>query len=68
MQILSIWEIYLKRVWFSNGIHHHYASDKFFPAFTPRIFQNGIENVDAQIAFGDGETVDTLLIESSGYL
>lgn len=28
-------EIYLKRVWFSNGIHHHYASDKFVPAFTP---------------------------------
>lgn len=25
-------EIYLKRVWFSNGIHHHYAMDKFFPA------------------------------------
>ena len=23
--------VYLKRVWFSNGIHHHYSTDKFFP-------------------------------------
>ena len=28
-------ETYLKRVWFSNGIHHHYGSDKFIPGFTP---------------------------------
>ena len=27
-------EKYLKRVWFANGIHHHYASDKFIPEFT----------------------------------
>ncbi|WKK65476.1 dipeptidyl-peptidase 3 family protein [Lutimonas zeaxanthinifaciens] len=27
-------EIYLKRIWFSNGIHHHYASTKFDPGFT----------------------------------
>ncbi|MBQ0021499.1 MAG: dihydrofolate reductase [Bacteroidales bacterium] len=27
-------ETYLKRVWFSNGIHHHYATDKFQPGFT----------------------------------
>lgn len=26
-------EVYAKRVWFSNGIHHHYASDKIIPAF-----------------------------------
>lgn len=25
--------VYLKRVWFSNGIHHHYSTDKFFPGF-----------------------------------
>ena len=28
-------ETYLKRIWFSNGIHHHYASNKFVPGFTP---------------------------------
>ena len=27
-------EIYLKRVWFSNGIHHHYSNDKLKPGFT----------------------------------
>lgn len=27
-------EVYLKRVWFSNGIHHHYGSDKFVPGFS----------------------------------
>ena len=27
-------ERYLKRVWFSNGIHHHYSQDKFLPEFT----------------------------------
>jgi dipeptidyl-peptidase III len=30
--------IYLKRVWFSNGIHHHYSTDKFFPDFTTDYF------------------------------
>lgn len=28
-------EVYLKRFWFSNGIHHHYACDKFLPGFSP---------------------------------
>ncbi len=27
-------EVYLKRIWFSNGIHHHYANDKFQPGFS----------------------------------
>lgn len=30
---------YTKRVWFSNGIHHHYASDKFIPAFSKEYFK-----------------------------
>ena len=29
-------EIYLKRVWFSNGIYHHYGCEKFVPGFTRR--------------------------------
>ena len=28
-------EVYLKRIWFSNGIHHHYACNKFVPGFSP---------------------------------
>ncbi|MBR5827826.1 MAG: dihydrofolate reductase [Paludibacteraceae bacterium] len=33
-------EKYLKRVWFANGIHHHYSSDKFIPEFTQEWFVN----------------------------
>lgn len=33
-QSFKQFEIYLKRVWFSNGIHHHYATDKFQPEFS----------------------------------
>ncbi len=32
-------EVYLKRVWFSNGIHHHYSNDKFKPDFSQEYFQ-----------------------------
>ncbi len=30
--------VYAKRVWFSNGIHHHYSTDKFFPSIKPDYF------------------------------
>ncbi|MDY2879259.1 MAG: dihydrofolate reductase, partial [Candidatus Cryptobacteroides sp.] len=33
-------EIYAKRVFFSNGVHHHYAEDKFFPACSKEYFAN----------------------------
>lgn len=33
-------ETYLKRVWFSNGIHHHYGSEKFVPEFTRKWLQD----------------------------
>lgn len=33
---------YLKRVWFSNGIHHHYSNDKLKPAFTKEYFVNDL--------------------------
>ena len=32
-------EIYLKRIWFSNGIHHHYSNDKFIPGFSSEYLQ-----------------------------
>jgi dipeptidyl-peptidase-3 len=31
-------EVYLKRVWFSNGIHHHYGEEKFLPGFSKEFF------------------------------
>ena len=39
-------EVYLKRVWFSNGIHHHYSSDKFLPDFDEAYFGNLIVDID----------------------
>lgn len=36
-------ETYLKRVWFSNGIHHHYGCEKFVPAFTGEYFRQVVD-------------------------
>lgn len=45
--------VYLKRVWFSNGIHHHYGSEKFEPGFSEAWFRNALKEVghtlDAEI-------------------
>lgn len=41
-------EKYLKRVWFSNGIHHHYSEDKFLPEFSQEWFCNACK--EAQVA------------------
>ena len=35
-------ETYLKRVWFANGIHHHYGCEKFVPGFTPEYLKEVI--------------------------
>lgn len=36
-------EVYLKRVWFSNGIHHHYSTEKLLPGFSENYFQELID-------------------------
>ncbi len=44
------WEqfmVYTKRVWFSNGIHHHYSNDKFIPEFTQEYFAELVKNTPA---------------------
>ena len=57
-------ETYLKRVWFSNGIHHHYAADKFVPGFTPEFFKKALESVDAaKLPLAEGETLEALCEE-----
>ena len=57
-------ETYLKRVWFSNGIHHHYATDKFVPGFTPEFFKAALQSVDAsKLPLAEGETLDALCEE-----
>lgn len=55
-------EVYLKRVWFANGIHHHYGEDKFIPGFSEAFFNAAVRSVDASLLpLKAGETVDTLL-------
>lgn len=39
--------VYLKRVWFSNGIHHHYATDKFEANFSQAFFEKAVRSVPA---------------------
>ena len=57
-------ETYLKRVWFSNGIHHHYGEDKFVPGFTAEFFAACVNQVDpSQLPLREGETVEQLLAE-----
>ena len=37
-------ETYLKQVWFGNGLHHHYSTDKFQPGFSPEWFMDAVRN------------------------
>ena len=56
--------VYLKRVWFSNGIHHHYGSEKFVPGFTPEFFRQAVQSVDAAtLPLAEGQTVEQLCEE-----
>jgi len=50
-------EVYLKRVWFSNGIHHHYSGDKFKPGFSQEYFDS-LLNVygTPDLGLSEGET------------
>lgn len=53
--------IYLKRVWFSNGIHHHYGCEKFIPDFSEDFFRQAILQVPHQLLpLNEGETSEDL--------
>lgn len=53
-------EIYLKRVWFSNGIHHHYSTDKFFPELSPEVFADMMQkSVGADWPMTQGQDYNT---------
>ena len=59
-------ETYLKRVWFANGIHHHYAEDKFVPGFTPEFFRTCISQIGASaLPLREGQTVEQFVAEIS---
>ncbi|MHC1707552.1 MAG: dihydrofolate reductase [Bacteroidales bacterium] len=56
-------EIYLKRVWFSNGIHHHYASEKFIPDFSREYFTDLVKKSDQSgFPVKEGETLDQMMV------
>lgn len=57
-------EVYLKRVWFSSGIYHHYGCEKFRPGFSPEFLREALENVDERrLPLREGETVAQLCEE-----
>ena len=57
-------EVYLKRIWFSNGIYHHYGTEKFQPDFTADYLRSVLQQVDARkLPLRDGETLDALCDE-----
>ncbi len=59
------WQVfmrYAKRIWFSNGIHHHYSSKKFEPGFTPGYFADLVKATPQDaLPLGQGQSVDELL-------
>ena len=56
--------VYLKRVWFSSGIHHHYGCNKFVPEFTREFFINAFGSLsDSQLGINEAEDRDALLNE-----
>ena len=55
-------EIYLKRVWFANGIHHHYAEDKFVPGFSEQFFEQEVRALPiSNVPLQEGESIDDFL-------
>jgi dipeptidyl-peptidase-3 len=57
-------EIYLKRVWFSNGIHHHYSMDKFTPGFSKDFFLYLFSMVsEKNLPLKEGQTREMFLNE-----
>ncbi|MCD7902064.1 MAG: dipeptidyl peptidase 3 [Bacteroides sp.] len=54
-------EIYLKRVWFANGVHHHYGMEKFIPGFSEEFFRNEINKLNKSLLpLTDGQSVEQL--------
>ncbi|MCS3283704.1 dipeptidyl peptidase 3 [Bacteroides salyersiae] len=57
-------ETYLKRVWFSNGIHHHYGSEKFVPGFSQDFLKQAVTGIDASLLpLSEGQTTEQLCEE-----
>ena len=56
--------VYLKRLWFSSGIHHHYGCEKFVPGFSQDFLRQAIKQADkSALPLSEGQTVDELCDE-----
>ena len=57
-------EVYLKRVWFSSGIYHHYGCEKFKPGFSEHFFYEAVSLMpETELPLRRGETKEDLLDE-----
>ncbi len=57
-------EIYLKRIWMANGIHHHYSEDKFIPGFSKEFFAGAVKALKPEsVPVRPGQSVDAFLAE-----
>ena len=57
-------ELYLKRVWFSNGIYHHYGCEKFIPGFSEDYLRQVLHEVEAcRLPLSEGQSVNGLCDE-----
>ena len=55
-------EVYLKRVWFASGIHHHYGCEKFVPGFSEESFYEMVEAIaDEYLPLSKGRSKEDLL-------
>lgn len=55
-------EVYLKRVWFASGIHHHYGCEKFVPGFSEESFYEMVEAIaDEYLPLSKGQSKEDLL-------
>ena len=68
-------EIYLKRIWFSNGIHHHYSNDKFEPGFSSEFLKKLLEQSNVvlekeafEVMFNDKDAKKVNLDASKGLI
>ena len=56
--------VYIKRVWFSSGIHHHYGCEKFLPEFTAEELRAEIDRLPAEaLPLAEGQSVDAFCAE-----
>ena len=57
-------DTYLKRVWFSSGIYHHYGCEKFEPGFSKQYLREALQQVEPHLLpLNEGETLDELCDE-----